>query len=127
MLPLTTRIHGVENPFYTGHAAIPTFQAEELVATKLRALYQRKKGRDLYDLWLALTVLELSPEKILFAFPVYQPDGVRGEMMRENLLLKLQDEEFCADVDAMIRVGAPSYDPQIAGKLIVDQLLRHID
>ena len=37
-----------------------TCQSEELVATKLRALVQRKKnkkkGRDLFDLWPALTV-----------------------------------------------------------------------
>ena len=38
MLPLVKILHSVSNPFYTGSAKIPTFQAEELVATKLRAL-----------------------------------------------------------------------------------------
>ena len=32
-----------------------TFKIDELMGTKLRALYQRTKGRDLFDLWLALT------------------------------------------------------------------------
>lgn len=126
MMPLMKRIHSVENPFYSGSADIPTFQAEELVATKLRALYQRKKGRDLYDLWLALTVLELDPSKIAEAFPAYRPDGVCGEIMAENLLAKLEDREFCTDVDAMAKVEAPDYDPQTAGRMVIERLLNLI-
>lgn len=49
---------GVENPWFTGEAAIPTFSREEMLATKLRALLQRNKGRDLFDLDYALTVFE---------------------------------------------------------------------
>ena len=75
MLPLATRRHEVSNPFYNGTANIPTFQPEELVATKLRALYQRKKGRDLYDLWLALTVLRLA---ILARNPCALPERRAG-------------------------------------------------
>lgn len=123
MLPLARVSHSVSSPFYTGQAAIPTFQVEELVATKLRALYQRKKGRDLYDLWLALTVLELDPSKILEAFPAYRPEGLSGEQIIDNLRIKLQDKEFCSDVNAMIKASAPEYDPQIAGELVIEELL----
>ncbi|TIW52060.1 MAG: nucleotidyl transferase AbiEii/AbiGii toxin family protein, partial [Mesorhizobium sp.] len=49
---------GVENPWFNGEAAIPTFSREEMLATKLRALLQRNKGRDLFDLDHALTVFE---------------------------------------------------------------------
>jgi predicted nucleotidyltransferase component of viral defense system len=45
----------ISNPWFTGKTEVLTFDPAELVATKLRALYQRKKGRDLFDLWLALT------------------------------------------------------------------------
>lgn len=126
MMPLAKRIHRVENPFYTGWAEIPTFQPEELVATKLRALYQRKKGRDLYDLWLALTILDLNPEAIVAAFPAYRPEGVNGKLMADNLTAKLADKTFCADIDAMVRVGSPAYDPQEAGKIVAGKLLRLI-
>jgi predicted nucleotidyltransferase component of viral defense system len=34
---------------------VPTFHPAELVATKIRGLYQRKKRRDLFDPWVALT------------------------------------------------------------------------
>ena len=124
MMNLTAREHSVENPFYTGSAFVPTFAPEELVATKLRALYQRKKGRDLYDLWLALTVLELDPEKIASAYPAYRPDGVTGEDVLANLRLKLQDPEFLDDVCAMVKVGAPDYDPDAAGELVAAKLLQ---
>ncbi|MBR3316477.1 MAG: nucleotidyl transferase AbiEii/AbiGii toxin family protein [Atopobiaceae bacterium] len=53
MLPLASRTLDVASPWCACRQDIPTFQAEELVATKLRALYQRSKGRDLFDLWLA--------------------------------------------------------------------------
>jgi predicted nucleotidyltransferase component of viral defense system len=44
----------VENPWFTGDAGVATFSHEEMLATKLRALLQRDKGRDLYDLDHAL-------------------------------------------------------------------------
>ncbi|HZH94439.1 MAG TPA: nucleotidyl transferase AbiEii/AbiGii toxin family protein [Flavisolibacter sp.] len=40
----------VESRWFTGEAGIPTYDIHELLGTKLRALYQRKKGRDLFDL-----------------------------------------------------------------------------
>lgn len=43
----------VESGWFTGEARLTTYQLEELVGTKLRALYQRKKGRDLFDLYPA--------------------------------------------------------------------------
>lgn len=46
----------VENPWFTGSARIATFSREELLSTKLRALLQRDKGRDLLDLAHAIEV-----------------------------------------------------------------------
>ena len=40
---------------WSGQTDVHTFSPAEMVATKIRALYQRRKGRDLYDIWLALT------------------------------------------------------------------------
>ena len=60
---------GVENPWFTDEAAIPTFSREEMLATKLRALLQRNKGRDLIDLDHALTVFEgLNAARVLHLF-----------------------------------------------------------
>ena len=48
----------IDNPWFSGEAAISTFSREKMLATKLRALLQRERGRDLYDLAHALEVSE---------------------------------------------------------------------
>ena len=49
----------VANPWFSGRAVLSTFSREEMLATKLRALLQRDRGRDLYDLAHALEVFEV--------------------------------------------------------------------
>jgi predicted nucleotidyltransferase component of viral defense system len=44
----------VQSSWFSGNAEINTFHFNELIGTKLRALYQRSKGRDVFDLWPAL-------------------------------------------------------------------------
>jgi len=39
----------VDSRWFQGQAKICTYSLDELMGTKLRALYQRKKGRDLFD------------------------------------------------------------------------------
>ena len=127
MLPLKTVAHAMESGYCSESAEVPTFQVEELVATKLRAIYQRSKGRDLYGLWLALTNLSIPPEAIVSAFPAYRPEGVTSEMMIENLKRKLSDKQFLHDMDPLIRQGAPAYDPFEAGRLVTEKLLSRLD
>jgi len=70
--PLQTLTFGVTNPWFTGSAAIATFSQEELLATKLRALLQRDKGRDLLDLAHALAVFpDLDRPRIAECFCLY--------------------------------------------------------
>ena len=39
----------MENSWFSGRCELTTYALEELLGTKLRALYQRAKGRDLFD------------------------------------------------------------------------------
>jgi hypothetical protein len=48
----------VKNPWFTGAADIATFSKEEILSTKLRALLQRDKGRDLFDLAYAVVLFD---------------------------------------------------------------------
>lgn len=84
MLPLTTLPLLVENSWFSKQADVPVFQAEELCATKVRALYQRSKCRDLFDLWLALTELKLAPKDIMAAFDAYRPQGLTQPLLRKT-------------------------------------------
>jgi len=43
----------IQSRWFSGGASILTYSLDELLGTKMRALYQRKKGRDLFDLWQA--------------------------------------------------------------------------
>lgn len=124
-MPLASVPLTVESPWCSYRQDIRTFQPEELVATKLRALYQRSKGRDLFDLWLALSVLGLDPGAIVAAFPPYRPEGVTRELMRANLERKLGDPDFRGDCDKLIAGGAEScgYDANRAAELVDETLL----
>lgn len=44
----------VQSNWFKGSCSLTTYKLEELLGTKIRALYQRRKGRDLYDLYQAL-------------------------------------------------------------------------
>lgn len=125
VLPLSSRKTTVESVWYRGCAEVPVFQVEELCATKVRALYQRSKGRDLFDLWLALTRLEVDPEGIVGAFETYRPKGLTRGLMERNLAAKLDDRDFCHDCDSLIVGGAKrfGYDAQEAGHLVMEKVV----
>jgi predicted nucleotidyltransferase component of viral defense system len=118
----------VENPWFTGKAEIRTYRIEELLGTKLRALYQRKKGRDLYDLWISLTSLKIDDEKVISCFERYiQNEGhsiSRGEF-EKNLIAKLNDPAFLNDITPLLPTGI-IYNAEIAGKLIQERLITRL-
>lgn len=47
--PIALTPFEVASPWWSGRADVRTFSTRELVATKIRAIYQRKKGRDVFD------------------------------------------------------------------------------
>jgi predicted nucleotidyltransferase component of viral defense system len=61
----------VENGWYQATASIASFAPEELFGTKLRALLQRRKNRDLFDLHMGLQQLSMNPEALLACFDHY--------------------------------------------------------
>jgi len=59
----------VQSSWFTGSCMITTYKLEELLGTKLRALYQRKKGRDLYDLYKALKLVpEINKQSLIYCY-----------------------------------------------------------
>lgn len=61
----------VENGWYQATASIASFAPEELFGTKLRALLQRRKNRDLFDLHMGLQQLSMNPDTLLACFDHY--------------------------------------------------------
>ena len=61
----------VESDWYRGRAEIASFEPEELFGTKLRALLQRRKNRDLFDLHHGLNELQLDLDRVVTCFNHY--------------------------------------------------------
>ena len=89
----------VRNAWYSGDCQISTFAPEELFGTKLRALLQRRKNRDLFDLHHGLRLLGLDARLVIKAFDHYL--GLEGvaitraqaeERMLKKLIASLTDD-----------------------------------
>lgn len=124
--PLISVPHVVDSPWWLGQGDIITFTPAELVSTKIRALFQRKKGRDLYDLWLALTELNLDPDDILDAYPTYAPPGLTAKRAIADLEAKVLNPSFRTDIAPLIDPLSDDYDIDSAARMVIDLLLGRI-
>lgn len=113
--------------WHTAQCQINTYCIEELIGTKLRALYQRSKGRDLFDLYQALNKLpNLDIDKVLFAYNRYMEfsEGAipTKEVFLNNLNLKMQDSEFVGDTIGLIQ-AEEKWNETIAYELLKEKII----
>jgi len=121
---------GVQSSWYDGSSQLTTYRLEELLGTKLRALYQRSKGRDLYDMFIALTQNpELDKDALLHSYRKYMQFSVeKPPSQREfiiNLDEKMKNDEFLGDTTALLRPDMP-YNPQEAYEIVKTELIERI-
>lgn len=117
--------HGVDTRWYTGEAEVVTFSQEELLGTKLRALYQRKKGRDLFDLHQAGQLPGVRLKEVVSTFRIYlEREGLEVSMqaLASNLSTKLGDGDFRSDVLPLLAAGV-EYDADEAASWVERELL----
>lgn len=98
----------VESEWFSGKAELRTYNINELLGTKFRALYQRSKGRDLFDLDYTRQNIDLDYEKIIICFREYTSfaTGKRPPSKKEFLLNIEEKEvsaEFIGDMEALLR------------------------
>ncbi len=120
----------VRSSWFNGKCNITTYCVEELLGTKLRALYQRKKGRDLYDLYLALTRLkDLDVAKVLKSYKKYMAFSVERPPSKKDFLKniedKMKDKDFLGDITALI-YSESAYDIDKAYELVRAEILEKI-
>jgi hypothetical protein len=125
-LPTVTKRLDIDSPWFQGSADVLTFCAPELIATKIRALYQRRKGRDLFDLWLAIHHLGLDPVEIAACFDTYRPDGWTPALAMENLDHKLGNSAFASDLDPLVSEWPAAYSLD-AGRAAASAIVRAIE
>jgi len=123
-LPLTTFHHVISAEYFCAQSDVVAFQPEEQTATKIRALYQRSKGRDLFDIWLSLEVLAHDPSVIINAFSPYRPEGMTAELAIKNLERKLENRQFLEDLDGLAILHELDYDQRVASAIVIEKLLR---
>ncbi|MHB1147771.1 MAG: nucleotidyl transferase AbiEii/AbiGii toxin family protein [Lutibacter sp.] len=118
----------LDSEWDNGVALVPTYGLDELLATKLRALYQRKKGRDLFDLWYATKNAEVNTVKVIEAFKYYMKEEgneVTQKEFIENMDKKIEDADFMGDMNGLLRSGI-SYNINEAYEFVKTNLLEKI-
>ncbi len=111
----------------TTQTVINGYDIHEMLGTKMRALFQRRRGRDLFDLFWALTRARpaVDPSAIVDSFQHYlRKEGSNAGRAEFVGILDshLADAGFCSDMDPLLRAGI-QYDPREGGECIKTKLL----
>lgn len=126
--PLQNLPFGVDTRWYKGQAEISTYAPSELLGTKIRALYQRRKGRDLFDLWYSHAKGLLKPKETVSAFLRYmeaEEHTISRKTFTDNLQSKLKHPAFQTDTPPLLRPGI-NYDQRQAADFFEEQILSHL-
>jgi len=119
----------MKNGWFSGQCSVTGYEIEELLATKFRALYQRKKGRDLFDLYWALTQKNIDVEKLIYCYRLYIKNVVDTPPTQKQFLAnmneKILDKDFREDIYLLLRKGV-EYDIDAAWELVRKELVEKI-
>jgi len=111
----------------TVQTRVKGYDIHEMLGTKMRAMFQRKRGRDLFDLYWALTksAKPVDPAAVIESFQHYlKQEGTKASRAEFVAILDahLKDRGFCSDMELLLRHQV-SYDPQAAGRHVKSHLL----
>ena len=119
----------MDNGWFSGNCNIPTYELEELLGTKLRALYQRRKSRDLFDLHWAYQHHNINTAQLLHCYHEYMNFDVdhppTQKMFIANMEEKMQDKDFTGDINVILRPGV-EYDNEAAYEFVKRAVLEKI-
>lgn len=97
----------VENDWYRGQTQIASFEPEELFGTKLRALLQRRKNRDLFDLAQGLEQLGMDIARLVASFDHYlalEDTSITRAEAEQRMLQKLT-RSLTEDIAPLLPAG----------------------
>jgi predicted nucleotidyltransferase component of viral defense system len=114
----------VNSDYFQGKTSIVAFDTEEMIASKIRALYQRKKGRDLFDLY-ELSKMNFNWDDIIATFKLLKI-GASKKQFEKNLALKMKDDEFLEDIIPLLP-NKYSYDAQEAYEWFLQEIIPRMD
>ena len=106
--PLKQVPFSFESDWWSGSTPITTYCIEEIMATKLRAVYQRRKGRDLFDAWYVFSKGLADAEAVMplfHAYNKYNDVKITKKMFAQNMKEKQQNTDFRRDIRDLLPVG----------------------
>ncbi len=113
-----------------------SYDINEMLGTKTRALMQRLQGRDLFDLWFAwsqsqagVTPYTVDGKRAMEAFEWYLAnEGTAMGLEEAGQLLeqRLRNPAFRQDMDTLLRPGLPKFDVDMAATVVRTAFLSHL-
>lgn len=128
VLPLRTEEFNVHSDWWSGKANIATYEIDELMATKLRALYQRRKGRDLFDLWLVTQNDLINLNRVFEIFEKYcanDDSHISRDEFLKNLELKRNHPDFQSDMHVLLPTGL-KWNFDEAYQFVIDNVISRL-
>ena len=115
---------------------VVSYDLDEMLGTKLRALLQREHGRDLFDLWWAWRTAEdaatparVDPARVGAAFRFYmkqEGSTFKADDVRRELERRMTSRKFLNDMEGYLPTGR-AYSPQQAYDDFCRVFLPHLD
>jgi len=112
----------VTSRWFTAAAEVPTLHPAELVATKIRALDQRKIGTRPVRPMAGPHRLDLDPWEIVEAFARYRPADLTRAVLQRNLRATQHDAEFRSDLDLLIADVPSGCTVDAAAELVIAEI-----
>jgi predicted nucleotidyltransferase component of viral defense system len=111
-----------------GVCKVQTYELDELLGTKLRALFQRRKGRDLFDLAIIPEKANVNSDRVIQAFLQYmefEGHSVTRQVFEENLAAKMRHPQFSADLTPLLAEGV-SWIPTEAYHSVMERFVSRL-
>lgn len=118
----------VESEWFFGEAQVRTYQLDELMGSKLRALHQRRKGRDLFDLWLLLSQDMLDLARVIQVFKAhgeYTGQLITRKAFEQSMLEKSKNEDFRNEITNLIS-GDTDWDFDVAYNMVASNIIANL-
>lgn len=119
----------------TERVPVVSYDLDEMLGTKLRALLQREHGRDLFDIWWAWrqsqrpgAATRVDPARVAAAFRFYiaqEGSSFRAREVEAELKRRMKSRKFLADMTGYLPSGV-SYDPHNACADFLRVFLPHL-
>lgn len=115
----------VNSSWFQGKTNITTFELDELMGSKLRALHQRRKGRDLFDMWLMLQNNKIDIARVISVFEKHNKENdsrVTRAEFEKSMFEKAQHPDFTSDTSALLS-DISDWNFKEAYKFVIEKII----